>query len=305
MTRTNTRYLMTATATLLTAGNALAANAAAEGPSGEIYADNPVLAQRIDVLLNEWGATCPRWDLDRDGTVGMRDLLSLLENMAAGFVADSSRDDRGEFAVDGAQIFSSEDLTIGIILSAREPESEVEEDDPTLSPIDGLFSEWGATCPANDFDGDGVVGMSDLLALLASFGFEPGVFSRAPITTEAPPNVDEPDDRGPSALERVEAEWGATCPANDFDGDGVVGMSDLLELLASLGRDQIERRESPDPTSDVSIFTLSTYRDVDGVQSLIDEWGATCPSADYNGDGIVGIADLLEALSNMAVASNG
>ena len=52
-------------------------------------------------------------------------------------------------------------------------------------------------CPV-DLDGDGNVGTSDLLSLLASWGTNPG----------GPP---------------------------DFDGDGTVGTSDLLELLANWG----------------------------------------------------------------------
>ncbi|MHC4414820.1 MAG: hypothetical protein ACYS0G_06005, partial [Planctomycetota bacterium] len=52
-------------------------------------------------------------------------------------------------------------------------------------------------CPA-DLDGDGIVGIADLLALLAAWGTDPG----------GPP---------------------------DFDGDGSVGVSDLLALLSSWG----------------------------------------------------------------------
>ncbi len=52
-------------------------------------------------------------------------------------------------------------------------------------------------CPA-DLNGDGAVGILDLLALLAAWGTDPG----------GPP---------------------------DFDGDGTVGILDLLELLANWG----------------------------------------------------------------------
>jgi hypothetical protein len=58
-----------------------------------------------------------------------------------------------------------------------------------------------APCPA-DFDGDGAVGITDFLALLAAWGPCP-----------SPP---------------------APCPA-DLDGDGVVGITDFLALLASWG----------------------------------------------------------------------
>ena len=55
----------------------------------------------------------------------------------------------------------------------------------------------GEPCPW-DIDGSGTVGASDLLALLAAWGPNPGD------------------------------------PA-DFDGNGIVGASDLLELLANWG----------------------------------------------------------------------
>ncbi len=61
----------------------------------------------------------------------------------------------------------------------------------------GVASAPGAPCPA-DLDGDGSVGVSDLLELLASWGPCKG------------------------------------CPA-DFDGNGDVGVSDLLTLLANWG----------------------------------------------------------------------
>ena len=55
-------------------------------------------------------------------------------------------------------------------------------------------------CPA-DLDGDGIVGVSDLLSLLASWG-------------PCPPEAD--------------------CPG-DFSADGTVGILDLLTLLANWG----------------------------------------------------------------------
>jgi hypothetical protein len=60
------------------------------------------------------------------------------------------------------------------------------------------FQEGTEDCCPWDLDGDGSVGVSDLLSLLASWGPCKG------------------------------------CPA-DFDGDGSVGVSDLLALLANWG----------------------------------------------------------------------
>ncbi|MHC4217896.1 MAG: DNRLRE domain-containing protein [Planctomycetota bacterium] len=80
-----------------------------------------------------------------------------------------------------------------------------------------------------DLDGNGDVGVTDLLLLLSGFG--------------------------PCA-------GGDDCPA-DFDGDGVVGVTDLLALIGHFG---------PCP-------------------------GSACPW-DVNGDGMVGTADLLQVLAN-------
>ncbi|MCZ6445371.1 MAG: hypothetical protein O7F17_11550, partial [Planctomycetota bacterium] len=60
-----------------------------------------------------------------------------------------------------------------------------------------VFDLTACLCTA-DLDGDGNVGILDLLALLAAWDTEPG----------GPP---------------------------DFDGDGTVGILDLLELLANWG----------------------------------------------------------------------
>jgi hypothetical protein len=83
-------------------------------------------------------------------------------------------------------------------------------------------------CPW-DLDGDGDVGVTDLLLLLGAFG---------------------------------PCEPGEICPA-DFDGDGAVGVTDLLALIGRFG---------PCP-------------------------GSTCPW-DVDGDGMVGPADLLAVLSH-------
>ena len=66
------------------------------------------------------------------------------------------------------------------------------------SPLAGGYK----TVPVGDLDGDGLVAVPDLLALLATWGACP-----------APP---------------------ASCPA-DIDGDGVVGAADLLVLLGNWG----------------------------------------------------------------------
>ncbi len=69
--------------------------------------------------------------------------------------------------------------------------------EPQTSKCQALDHAVDSACPA-DLDGDGSVGILDLLALLAAWGTDPG----------GPP---------------------------DFDGDGTVGILDLLTLLANWG----------------------------------------------------------------------
>jgi hypothetical protein len=91
-----------------------------------------------------------------------------------------------------------------------------------------VFSPFEPSCPW-DLDGDGTVGVSDLLSLIVSFG-----------------------------------PCGAECPA-DFNEDGVVNTHDLLELLFNFG-----------PCPD----------------------GGGCPW-DVNGDGTVDFQDLWHVLANL------
>ena len=104
----------------------------------------------------------------------------------------------------------------GIGLNSAYPQTAIEvltvdDDDGDLdngTPHDGeiceAFAAFGIDCPGvfGDLNGDGIVGVADLLILLASWG-------------PCPP---EPDP----------------CPA-DLDGDGTVGVADLLLLIANWG----------------------------------------------------------------------
>ena len=104
----------------------------------------------------------------------------------------------------------------GIGLDSAHPQTAIEvltvdDDDGDLdngTPHDGeiceAFAAFRIDCPGvfGDLNGDGIVGVADLLILLASWG-------------PCPP---EPDP----------------CPA-DLDGDGTVGIADLLLLIANWG----------------------------------------------------------------------
>ncbi len=112
-------------------------------------------------------------------------------------------------------------------------------------------------CPW-DLDGDGVVGVGDLLILVANFG---------------------PCDR--------------ECPA-DFDEDGFVGVSDLLALIANFG--ECPGTGCPwDVNGDGVVDRLDVIAVNDNMGSCKDP--DNCPW-DVNGDGVVNGADVSEVATH-------
>ena len=102
--------------------------------------------------------------------------------------------------------------------------------DPEVDPVSALLAEWGQRALENDFNGDGVVDMQDLLILLKKIGVKHKIkpFIIAPVDHTDGVNEITPVDE-------LIAEWGYECPENDFNGDGVVDMQDLLILLEEMG----------------------------------------------------------------------
>ncbi len=97
--------------------------------------------------------------------------------------------------------------------------------DGTIGILDflALLAAWGS--PAGepcDLDGDGVVGLGDFTALLSAWGVCP--------LPSLPPTSGRPV--AASQRTKLLAAWGpctGDCPG-DLDGDGVVGIRDLLIL---------------------------------------------------------------------------
>lgn len=133
--------------------------------------------------------------------------------------------------------------------------------------IDGLLAAWGQTDSPYDLNGDGVVDVSDLLALLAAGGTMPG-------PGEGPPP--------PLTIDGLMQAWGTNNPHYDLNGDGVVDVSDLLMLLAQLRQGNDSTPEEP------AMLT------VDG---LMAAWGPGDSIYDLNGDGVVDVSDLLALLA--------
>ena len=132
---------------------------------------------------------------------------------------------------------------------------------PTPKPasrLDALLADWGKTDSPYDLDGNGIVGASDLLLLLAKLGGgsqqpqdphgDVADTQRPSVTSDDHPLVSDPsspDNEPANRLEALLADWGTTDSPYDLDGNGIVGASDLLMLLAQMGGGGAQQPQDP------------------------------------------------------------
>ncbi len=141
--------------------------------------------------------------------------------------ADNTAVPLDEFDLDGDDIFD-EPIPFDLDGNPRfvdDPDTiDTGNGDPPVVDM-GAYEFQGITCPW-DLDGDGTVGILDLLVLLAAWGTDPG----------GPPDFDGDGSVGILDLLALLAAWGPN-PGHqaDLDGDGTVGILDLLTLLANWG----------------------------------------------------------------------
>ena len=181
-------------------------------------------------------------DLNGDSSVTTADLLILLGHFGpapAGSAASAS-DINGDGAVD----LCDETILRGNF-GAPPPGGYC-----GASALLEALASAGSSSVNADINGDGSVGTADLLQLLGAWG---------PVTSDSPSPADLNGDgfvdrcdevmlRGAWGTATASTEWCSTTDllallpnaasylsASDIDGDGVVGTSDLLSLLASLG----------------------------------------------------------------------
>ncbi len=164
---------------------------------------------------------------------------------------------------DGAFVYESVELSSGFLglLSTTPFDEAIIEDwlDPDGNTVIDDVHFGGL--PVGDLDGDGTVGVPDLLALLAAWGPCPAHCPAICVgDLDGSEAVDVPD------LLALLAAWGPNSGPADLDLDGDVGIIDLLTLLGSFG---------PCPVP----------------------FPPTCPP-DLDGDCDVGVADLLAMLGN-------
>ena len=143
-------------------------------------------------------------------------------------------------------------------------------------PLKALLADWGKTDSPHDLNGDGTVGIQDMLQRLAQM-----TDGRAP---DDPPDIN-PDK---AALQALLDDWGKTGSAHDLNGDGTVGIQDMLQLLTEM----TETVDDPPDKDDTNNQQTRLAR-------LIADWGKTDSQFDLDGSGKVGIRDMLMLLARM------
>ena len=209
----------------------------------------------MKALFDDWGKTDSPWDLDGDGTVGINDMLALLKQMA---------------------------------------ERPVHEE---TDPLQALLDDWGKTDSTHDLNGDGIVGIQDMLQLLANMAGDP-VADPDVLHDPRPRNSETGAGEIQSQGDRLQAlldDWGQSGSKFDLDGDGTVGISDMLALLKLMAEEV-----SQQPAGDSGIDTPGTPSSQTRLQQLLSDWGQADSQFDLDGNGTVGIRDMLMLLSQMA-----
>ncbi|MEE9129347.1 MAG: hypothetical protein V3T84_04965 [Phycisphaerales bacterium] len=147
---------------------------------------------------------------------------------------------------------SAQTLAKNPVVSDRGPAEPVD-------PIDALLADWGQSDSPYDFDGNGIVGANDLLMLLARLSGGGSPQPQEPhgdVAGPARPSTHvlaEPQRRDPSYsnpastndLDALLADWGQSDSPYDFDGNGIVGATDLLMLLARLSGEGSQQPREP------------------------------------------------------------
>ena len=249
------------------------------GPEGDVTDDGVVDQTDIDLVRALFGSTCGTrlfGDLNGDGVVNIRDHLKL-------FACWGSTDPVCDIDGDGSA--GAADLEL-------------------------LTANWGRTLGfrlLGDIDGNDVVNVRDVLALLARFG-RPG--SAADVNLDG--TVDETD------LALLKANFAATSGqdlAGDIDGDWQVGRRDLDILLALWGTAHPIADLNGDESVDIRdlLILLRAWDDIasdklagdlDGnwivdmvdhnlLLAFFDSEGPKASRADLDGDGDVDVSDLL------------
>lgn len=225
----------------------------------EIRAVSPDVLQSeltVEGLIAQWGESGGMYDLDKSGTVDMRDLVTLLARQQPAAAPDAPEIKKA----------------------------------PPIDPSTGVsIKDGGVEAPAPGATSTGTVAdaPSTIDAKLATGDIAPNVSMPGPApdggTAAELTGTTDPTAAGPkdavSILGGIMDAWGTDNAQYDLDGDGTVGMNDLLQALSDLsgGDDGVSMPA--------------------GLQDLLNAWGSGDATWDLDGDGTVGMSDLLQMLA--------
>ena len=241
----------------------------------------------MKALMADWGKKDSKYDLDGDGTVGIRDMLQLLKQMAEA-PAQQETDPLQALINDWGKTDSPHDLNAdGIVdikdmLELLKQMGEAPAHEAT-SPLEALINDWGKTDSPYDLNADGTVDIKDMLQLL-------GQLAEAPAQGETSP------------LQALINDWGKTDSPHDLNADGTVDIKDMLQLLANLANNPVADPDTlHDPRHRTPDHTAGKVQGRDPrLQALLDDWGKSGSKYDLDGNGTVGIRDMLQLLKQMA-----
>lgn len=238
----------------------------------------------LDFMLANWGSTFGQrilGDVTGDAAVDSLDITMALSDVGS---KRTRSDVNGDGAVDSLDIDLIR-VRYGAIASTSltgdvNGDGLVDDVDVDLVHIH-LGNDW----PQADFNQDGVVTERDLSIILAANGDSSAQRLTGDISGDGV--VDSTDE----ALLAV--VWGGDYPQADVDGDGTIGLSDLMGVLAALGESY-----GSSLTGDVDGSCEVDQTDVDLIATMV---GTTWAPADLNGDGQVTQADFLSILGNVGL----
>jgi Ca2+-binding EF-hand superfamily protein len=278
----------------------------------------------VEGLLEDWGKSSSRYDLDGSGTVDMKDLLALLSKLG------QKPAENAEPHVPDAVASTAPATEPGDVAGVPSDDADTGATDAAPLTVDGLLEAWGESGGMYDLDASGSVDMADLLKLLSDLAADapadPPSGDAASAAASALGGLDlsavKPSDAtvdlstvvgtndsagaGPMTLEGLLEAWGETGSRYDLDQDGSVNMGDLLKMLAGLSQRNADA--APDNGITVPADNGTTVPADNGttvpadngdragggegftVQGLVDAWGETGSRFDLDGNGTVNMS---------------
>lgn len=279
--------------------------------AGDVDGNGLVNVEDMVELFSDYDSVGGASDLDGSGLVDDNDLDFMLANWGSTFGQRILGDVTGDAAVD------SLDITMALSdVGSKRTRSDVNGDGAVDSlDIDLIRVRYGATASTSltgDVNGDGLVDDVDVDLVHIHLGNDwpqadfnqDGVVTERDLSIILAANGDSSAQRltgdisGDGVVDSIDQAllavvWGGDYPQADVDGDGTIGLSDLMGVLAAQGESY-----GSSLTGDVDGSCEVDQTDVDLISTML---GTTWAPADLNGDGQVTQADFLSILGNVGL----